>query len=136
MIRFAEAGWANLDNKSPVNVGRTDFLPATVQASSGKQKRRAIRETALATFPRRQTRSMTTDAARKAVFNTSELLENIISFLPMRDILTKVQRLSRQWKIVVESSPTIRNKLWMTSSKVPAVKSIDFTDEHPPGDTI
>jgi hypothetical protein len=77
---------------------------------------------------------MTTDAARKAVFNTSELLENIISFLPPRDILTKVQRLSRQWKTAVKSSPVIRNKLWMTSCKTPAIQSPDFTDEHIPGD--
>jgi hypothetical protein len=56
---------------------------------------------------------MTTDAARKAVFNTPELLESIISFVPSTDILTKVQRLSRQWKDAVESSPVVKNKLWM-----------------------
>lgn len=138
MIRFAEAGWANLDNKSQVNVDRTEILPATVQASasSGKQKRRARPETVTAAFSRRHTRIMTTDAARKAVFNTPELLENIISFLPSRDILTKVQRLSRQWKTAVESSPTIKNKLWMTSCKTPAVQSIGFTDEHIPEDPM
>ena len=54
---------------------------------------------------------MTTDAARKAVFNTPELLENIIAFLPYTDILTKVKRLSRQWKDVVDSSPAIKTKL-------------------------
>lgn len=75
---------------------------------------------------------MTTDAARKAVFNNSELLENIISFLPPRDILTTVQRLSRQWKTAVETSPIVRNKLLMTSCKAPAIQSIGFADEHIP----
>lgn len=38
---------------------------------------------------------MTTDAARKAVFETRELLEHIISFLPPTLIFCKVKRLSR-----------------------------------------
>lgn len=72
---------------------------------------------------------MTTDAARKAVFNTPELLENIISFLPYGDVLTKVKRLSRQWKEVVDSSPTIKNKLWTDFSNVGAVQPTRFTDK-------
>ena len=99
-----------------------------MQVSRGKQKRKAIAAT-----PRRHTRSMTTDAVRKAVFNTSELLEHIIAFLPPKDILTRVRGLSRQWKNAVDSSPTIRNKLWMTSGKTGAVQSTGFTDEHIPG---
>lgn len=125
-----------MDNKISINVARSELQTATVPISHGKQKRRATRQTALADFPRRHTRSMTTDAARKAVFNTPELLENIISFLPPRDILTKVPRLSRQWKTAIESSPTIQNKLWMTSFKAPAVESVGFTDEHVPGDPM
>jgi hypothetical protein len=134
MVRFAEVGWANLDNEHPVNVPHTTLTPPSVQVPQVKQKRKTTRATDLAAFPRRHTRSMTTDAARKAVFNTSELLENIISFLPARDILTKVPRLSRQWKTAVETSPTVRNKLWMTSCKAPAIQSIGFTDEHMSGD--
>lgn len=72
---------------------------------------------------------MTTDAARKAVFNTPELLENIILFLPYKDILTKVQRLSRQWKNVVSSSPVIRSKLWTSIQNMRAVQPTRFTDE-------
>jgi hypothetical protein len=133
MIRFAEVGWANLDNEHPVNVPHTTLLPPSVEVSQAKQKLKEPREAAAA-LPRRHTRSMTTDAARKAVFNTSELLENIVSFLPPRDILTKVPRLSRQWKTAVETSPTVRNKLWMASCKASAVQSIGFTGEHMPGD--
>lgn len=134
MSRFAEVGWANIDNERPINFRHTAFLPSGVQISRGRQSRKAPRETAAAVLPRRQTRSMTTDAARKAVFNTSELLENIISSLPPGDILTKVLRLSHQWETAVKTSPNIRNKLWMTSCKAPAIHSIDFADEHIPGD--
>lgn len=66
---------------------------------------------------------MTRDAARKAVFNTPELLENIISFLSPTDILTKVQRLSHQWKDAVNSSPTIKAKLWMRSQNSTAIST-------------
>lgn len=71
---------------------------------------------------------MTTDAARKAVFDTPELLENIISFVPPTDIRTKVQRLSRQWKDAVDSSPVIKNKLWMKASNMTAVQPAWFTN--------
>lgn len=136
MVRFGEPGWTKIDNERPINTRHSTLPPASVQISSDKQKRKATRKAATAATPRRHTRSMTTDAARKAVFDTPELLENIISFLPPRDILTKVQRLSRQWKTAVESSPAIRNKLWITSCKTPAIQSIGFTDEHIPGDPM
>jgi hypothetical protein len=71
---------------------------------------------------------MTTDAARKAVFNTPELLETIISFVSPTGILTKVQRLSRQWKEVVDSSPIIKNQLWMRVPNVNAVQPVYFTN--------
>lgn len=73
---------------------------------------------------------MTTDAARKAVFNTPELLENFISFVPLADILTKVQRLSRQWKEAVDSSPVIKNQLFTRVPSVTAVQPTSFSDEH------
>jgi hypothetical protein len=47
------------------------------------------------------------------VFGVPELLESIISHLPERDILTKAQRVSRAWNIMITSSPTIRKKIWM-----------------------
>ena len=133
MTRFAEVGWSNMDNNRSVNIRNTVLFPTSVEISRGKQKRKAPRETAAASSPRRHTRSMTTDAARKAVFNTSELLEKIISSLPPKDILTKISRLSRQFKNAAETSPTVRDKLWMTFCKAPAVQSIGFADEHIPG---
>jgi hypothetical protein len=60
----------------------------------------------------RITRSMTTDASRKAVFNTIELLEKIISLLPPFEILTKTQRVSPAWKDTIDNSPTVQILLW------------------------
>lgn len=62
--------------------------------------------------PDRATGELAIDAARKAVLETTELLENIISFLPVTDILTKVQRVSRAWNTLIESSSTIQTRLW------------------------
>lgn len=56
---------------------------------------------------------MTTDAARRAVFDTPELLENIIFFLPMTTILSKAQRVSRAWNTLIRSSHSIQTKLWL-----------------------
>lgn len=52
------------------------------------------RKNNIAAAPKRTTRSMTTDAARRAVLNTSELLENMISFLPAADIHQSAKSLS------------------------------------------
>lgn len=46
------------------------------------------------------------------------------------DILTKVQRLSRQWKNVVDSSPIIKNKLWMRVPNVIVIQPTSFSNEH------
>lgn len=73
---------------------------------------------------------MTTDAARKAVFNTPELLEKIISLVSPRDILTKAQRLSRQWKDAVDCSPIIKIQLWMRVPNVTAIQPTAFTNMH------
>jgi hypothetical protein len=86
----------------------------------------------VAATSRRHTRSMTADAARKAVFDTPELLENITSFLPPRDIFAKAQRLSRQWKTAVDSSPAIKTRLWLLSQDQTPIQPVSFTD----GDTF
>jgi hypothetical protein len=46
------------------------------------------------------------------------------------DILTKVQRLSRQWKGAIDSSPAIKNKLWMTSLHATAIQPTLITNKH------
>jgi hypothetical protein len=55
---------------------------------------------------------MATDASRKAVFNTTELLEKIISFLPPFEILTTAQRVSSGWKDTIAASPTVQTLVW------------------------
>lgn len=85
---------------------------------------------------RRITRSMTTDASRRAVFNTTELLEKVISFLAPFEILTKVQRVSSGWKNTIANSPTVQALLWrprVTRVLTPSVHSheIEATSDNP-----
>jgi hypothetical protein len=61
---------------------------------------------------------MTTDAARQAVFNTSELLERIIVHLPMKSIFA-VQRVSQKFKAAVDTSPSIQTKVFRRLQNTP-----------------
>lgn len=55
---------------------------------------------------------MTTDAARKAVLHTNELLEEVILYLPMKTIFG-VQRVCKQFKDVIATSPKIQTKMFL-----------------------
>jgi len=55
---------------------------------------------------------MTTDASRKAVLDTNELLEQIILYLPMKNIFG-IQRACRQFKDVIATSPKIQEKMFL-----------------------
>jgi hypothetical protein len=55
---------------------------------------------------------MTTDASRKAVFNTSELLEQIILCLPVKNIFG-IQRVCKQFRDVIAGSPKIQEKMFL-----------------------
>ena len=57
---------------------------------------------------------MTTDAPRKATFETTELLENILSFLPPKTLFG-VQRVSRKFKDVIEKSIRLQQKMFLRS---------------------
>lgn len=47
-----------------------------------------------------------------AIWKVPELLGQIISYLPARDILTQAQGVSKFWKGVIDSSPIIQTRLW------------------------
>lgn len=51
-------------------------------------------------------------SSTEKVLKTTELLENIISFLPMRQILGKA-RVSRKWKSVIDHAPSIHSSLFL-----------------------
>ncbi|KAK5696386.1 hypothetical protein LTR17_024262, partial [Elasticomyces elasticus] len=53
--------------------------------------------------------------ASTATFDTVELLENIILFLPLRRIL-QVQRVSKQWQNTVQGSVKTRRALFLEPS--------------------
>jgi hypothetical protein len=58
-----------------------------------------------------------------------ELLENIISHLPERDILLNAQRASRHWKTIIDSSPTIQKKIWLQPVEQPAISPVAFGED-------
>jgi hypothetical protein len=55
---------------------------------------------------------MTMDSARRAVFDTNELLENILSFLPLKKLFV-LQNVSRQWRGVIVASPGLQEKMFL-----------------------
>lgn len=79
--------------------------------ADAEQKRKAAPKEASATT-RRHTRGMTTDAARKAVYNTSELLESILVCLPPKTLFG-VQRVSKQFQAIITTSIPIQEKMFL-----------------------
>lgn len=61
---------------------------------------------------------MATDSARQAVFQTAELLEQIVSFLPFES-LWKCQRVSKQFQHLVAQSSMIQTSLWLRPGNTP-----------------
>ena len=58
---------------------------------------------------------MTTDAARRAVFDTAELLEKILLHVPIKNIFVS-QRVCRQFQDLVKTSVTLRQKLFLRAA--------------------
>jgi hypothetical protein len=50
--------------------------------------------------------------ARQAVLNTTELLENILSYLPFQDLFV-FQRVSRQWGAAISAAPGLQQKMFL-----------------------
>lgn len=67
------------------------------------------------TTPTRITRLMGLDATRRTVFNTAELLELILLFLPGRSVYS-AGRVSQQWNALVRTSIAIQQKLLIKPS--------------------
>jgi hypothetical protein len=53
---------------------------------------------------------MTLDSSRRAVFDTNELLEHILSYLPFNQLFV-LQSVSKQWRGVITSSPGLQEKM-------------------------
>jgi len=58
-----------------------------------------------------------------------ELLENIISHLPERDILCNAQRVSQHWKNIIDNSPTIQKKMYFAPAEQPALSPVDYDED-------
>lgn len=67
--------------------------------------------------------------AMQNTLSLPELLENIISHIPDRDILCNAQRVSRHWRTIIHSSPTIQKKIWLQPTEQPAISPTGFNDD-------
>lgn len=70
------------------------------------------------------------DACR-AVFSIPELLDAILTFLASRDILIRGQRVCKQWKTAIASSPMIQTKLWRRSQANDPILPTGTIVDHP-----
>jgi hypothetical protein len=75
-----------------------------------EQRRKvAHEETSVTRCP---TRSMTTDAVRRAVFDTTELLESILVYLPPKSSFGAL-RVSRRFRAIIVASVPIQEKMFL-----------------------
>jgi len=61
---------------------------------------------------------MNLDSTRRAVFTTSELLENVLSYLPPQQLFS-LQRVSQQWRGVIAGFPGLQEKMFLRQSATP-----------------
>lgn len=61
---------------------------------------------------------METGDSRQAVLNTNELLEGILAFLPPKQLFAD-QRVCKQWRNVIASSPELQRKMFLRVNEVP-----------------
>jgi hypothetical protein len=90
---------------------------------------RAAISTSPATMRLRRKEYALIDNACYAVLSTPELLENILSCLSMRNLLTIATRISRRWNALVTDSPHLRRLLFFQSeqSKPPHSDCVEKT---------
>ncbi|TKA58976.1 hypothetical protein B0A55_10563 [Friedmanniomyces simplex] len=81
-----------------------------------------------ATIGMRITLTMTTDRPCQAVFNTAELLENILLHMPAKSVFG-AQRVCRQFRDVVATSVQLQRKLFLRPA-VPAITERRGTTGH------
>lgn len=61
------------------------------------------------------------DASRQAVLQTNELLEGILSLLPPKQLFVD-QRVCKQWRDVIASSPELQKKMFLRVDETPRQK--------------
>lgn len=91
-----------------------DAITADMDYTAPRRKASSARSAPITT-PTRITRLMGLDAPRRAVFNTAELLEIILLFLPARSVYSAC-RVSQQWNALVRTSIAIQQKLLIKPS--------------------
>lgn len=90
-------------------------VPAGDGNENAPRKAKALRASKKVKHGKTPTQELTVmqaDAARQAVFNTAELLENILLRLPVRSIYS-ANRVCTQWKALVSTSKAVKEKLFL-----------------------
>lgn len=72
------------------------------------------------------------ERARKHVFGTNELLENILSFLPAKNIF-RIRKVSKYWDNVVEGSFNLRRKMFLHDNNKPREEVWTLDAQHKVG---
>ena len=65
--------------------------------------------------------------ATEAVFNTTELLEDVLALLPLLSLL-RVQAVSKQWRDCIKTSTLLQQKLFLKPTKEEKVWLVDITN--------
>jgi len=83
-----------------------------------------------AAVPQRMPKSARTQAARRAVSETTELLEAILLSLPPRDTIV-CMRVCKRWNECVHASPSMPRHLFLRPSETQVQQVILKSDEDP-----
>lgn len=73
------------------------------------------------------------ESTMSKVLAIPELLENVLSFLPEREILTSVERVSQTWRAAIFDSPLIQRRLFSPEGNNPAALPAWFSTIDPLG---
>lgn len=66
------------------------------------------------------------------MFGTCELLEGVLSYLPLKDLFV-LQRVSKQWGKVNAASPQLQEKMFLRlQSKIPQETWVIYGTDEPP----
>ncbi|KAK5695468.1 hypothetical protein LTR97_008976 [Elasticomyces elasticus] len=105
------------DNDGALDSGHATQVTKGVDGDYHKKQTSAT----AASTEKRVTRAMTTDAPRRAVFATVELLENILMHTPIKAVFT-AQRVCRQFRDIVSDSLQLQQKLFL---RLPTLQSTE-----------
>ena len=97
------------------------IIPATSQAhnsDSGEMSDRPNKRLRITREPEGGDHRERTDASRQAVLQTNELLEAVLALLPPKQLFVD-QRVCKQWRDVIASSPELQRMMFLRVDEIP-----------------